>query len=243
MPNHSIDHLSSQRKAAKVAGGAYLFWMIGSILHHSLVELNLIVADNTATITRFIVNNELLFRVGIVIDLVLFTCGVILALALFILLRTIHKHLALLALILLSIQAAISVVIEFTSFIALLLLGGEGYLSAFNPEQLQAFVGLFLSLRPAGYNLAILFFSPGAIIFAYLFFKSRFIPRALAASGILAYSLMLAWAFVKIIVPNYKTAIVMSNMFELLCSLPVMLFQIVIGIWLLVKRIDVEQGK
>jgi len=238
MTNYSDESL---QKAAKVAGLVYLLWMIGSILHHSLVELNLIVSDNTASVANFITNNELLFRIGIAGDFLLFTCGVILSLALFIILRTVNHHLALFALIMLSIQAALSVVIELTSFIVLLLLNGKGYLSVFNTDQLQALVGLFLDLRPAGYNVVMLFFCPGSIIFMSLFFNSKYIPRILAASGILVYLLMLTWAFVKVVVPDYRTAIMMSGMFELLSAVPAMLFQITIGIWLLFKGVNIQQ--
>jgi len=111
-------------------------------------------------------------------------------------------------------------------------------LTVFKREQLQTLVGLVLNTRASGYNVVIMFFCPGSIIFAYLFFKSRYIPKTLAACGIFSFLLMLIWTFVKVILPNYKSMIVMAEMIALICSVPVLLFQIIIGIWLLFKGIN-----
>ena len=86
--------------------------------------------------------------------------------------------------------------------VVLLLLNGKGYLAVFETEQLQALVGLFLNVRAAGYDIAVLFFSLGSIIFYYLFFKSKYIPNKLPAWGIFSFLLMLVLAFVKIIIPT-----------------------------------------
>lgn len=111
-------------------------------------------------------------------------------------------------------------------------------MTVFKREQLQTLVGLVLNTRASGYNVVIMFFCPGSIIFAYLFFKSRYIPKTLAACGIFSFLLMLIWTFVKVILPNYKSMIVMAEMIALICSVPVLLFQIIIGIWLLFKGIN-----
>ena len=71
--------------------------MIGSILHFSIVKLNLIVSENTAEIANFIKTNELLFRIGIAVDLIIFINGMILFIALYVILKPVNKNLALLA--------------------------------------------------------------------------------------------------------------------------------------------------
>ena len=82
---------TSQHKAARVAGFACLIFMICSILHFYIVEVNLIVSENTAAIANFIKTNELLFRIGIAGDLIIFISSIILSLALYVILRTINK--------------------------------------------------------------------------------------------------------------------------------------------------------
>jgi len=228
---------TSQHEAGRVAGFMFLFFIVASILHYTVVELNLIVSDNTSEIANFIKINELLFRVGIAIDLILFISGIILSMALYVILKPVNKNLVLFALIMMLIQVTVAVVIELSSFSVLLLVNREDYLTVFETEQLQALLGLFLNVRAAGYSIVMLFFSLGFIIFFYLFLKSNYIPKIFAALGIFSFLLMLILTFVKIIIPNYTEIIGQVS------SVLVMLFQIIIGLWLLFKGIEVEQQK
>jgi Domain of unknown function (DUF4386) len=52
------------------------------------------------------------------------------------------------------------------------------------PGRLQALARLFTSLQGAGYLVGLVFFGLGPTVFAYLWLKSRYIPRALAALGV-----------------------------------------------------------
>lgn len=56
---------SSKRKAAKIAGAAYLFIILGSLLSMILVDAKLTVAGDTVATANNIMANELLFRIGI----------------------------------------------------------------------------------------------------------------------------------------------------------------------------------
>ena len=233
--------MKSIQRTARVAGFAYLFFIVGSLLHFSIIEINLIVSENTGAIAHFIQTHELQFRLGIVGDLIIFMTGIILAQALYVMLKIINKDLALLALILMLIQAALLIVIELTSFIALFFLNDNSYLTVFETEQLQALVGLFLKVRAAGYGLSMLFFCPALIIFSYLFFKSKYIPKILAVWGIFSLLLMLIMTLAKIIIPDgYIEMLVISAKIGLVSNISYMLFQITIGFWLLFKGVNVE---
>ena len=54
------------------------------------------------------------------------------------------------------------------------------------PKQLQALAQLFLAVEDDGYRIGGVFFGLASIVFAYLWFKSRYVPRILAALGIFA---------------------------------------------------------
>jgi len=54
------------------------------------------------------------------------------------------------------------------------------------PKQLQALAQLFLAVEADGYRIGGVFFGLASIVFAYLWFKSRYVPRILAALGIFA---------------------------------------------------------
>jgi hypothetical protein len=57
-------------------------------------------------------------------------------------------------------------------------------LRAFDTQQLQALAYTFVRAYDAGYLIGLVLFGLGSTVFADLWFKSRYIPRALAAWGI-----------------------------------------------------------
>jgi len=232
---------ASQRKAAKVAGLMFLFIVIGWTLNWTLVDSKLIVAGNATATVNNIMANELLFRIGITNQLIFSISGVVLALALYILLKPVNKNLALLALLLKLIEAIIGAVMVLVAFFALQMLNGITYLTVFKPEQLQDIVGLFLSVRSTGSTISMVFLGMNLIVFLYLLFKSKYVPGILAGFGILSYSLILVYSLANILVPQNATVLTMVNTISMIFFAPSILFELMIGIWLLIKGINVQQ--
>ena len=67
------------------------------------------------------------------------------------------------------------------SFATLRLYTAAHGVGPFQNEQLQALVRVTGSAYDNGFFIAWSFFSPGSLLFFYLFYKSRYNPRALAA--------------------------------------------------------------
>jgi hypothetical protein len=116
----------------------------------------------------------------------------------------------------------------------LLLLSGTGSSQALNAEQLTALARLFISLDTGGNRIGAVFFGLGSTMFCFLWFKSRYIPRLLAAWGILA-------SLVPVLVP--LAAIMFSSLADAplrraRTGIPIVIFEIVAGLWLLMKGID-----
>ena len=180
----------SLRRTVRVAGFLYLIIIVTSLLSMIFIDSKLIVPGDDAATFDNIAANELLFRIGVAYDLTMFASVVILAWALYVILKTVNKNLALLALFWRLGEAILGGVVVLISFIVLQLLNGGDYSTAFETGQLQALIGLFLNVRNAGLNIVIVFLCLGTIVFCYLFFKSRYVPRILAAWGIFSFSLM-----------------------------------------------------
>ncbi len=229
---------ASQHKAVKVAGFMFLFAFIVPTLNWAFVLSKLIVAENVMATAKNIMANELLFRIGITIELIMSVGLVVLATALYIILKPVNKSLALLALSLKLVEAAIVVAIVLVSFIALQILTGQAYLTAFTPEQLQAPVGFLLNRHTAMYSIPMVFLGLDMMVFSYLFFKSEYIPRKLAGFGILSFALIFIHALMFILAPKYATMPINQVIFWA----PSGLFEVTIGIWLLFKGINVQQG-
>ncbi len=228
----------SQHRAARVAGFMFLFSLIVPLLNWVFVLSKFIVAENAIATANNIMANELLFRIGITIELIMSVGLVVLALALYIILKPVNKNLALLGLSLKLIEAAIVAVIVLVSFIALQILNGQAYLTAFTPEQLQVLVGFLLNKHTALYSIPMVFLGLDMMVFSYLFFKSRYIPRILAGFGILSFALIFIHALMFILAPEY--AVMPIN--QIIFYAPSGLFEIIIGIWLLSKVSLYEKG-
>jgi len=224
---------SSPLVYARVAGLAYLITIMLGIFSVNFVESNLIVSGNNAETVKNIMENGMLFRVGIASEIMMYVLVVLLSLSLYVILKTVNSNLALLALLWRLGEAIIgggATVIS--GLIPLLLLKGE---TGFETGQLQALVGLFLDVRGAGLDVVLIFIGMGGTVFCYLFYKSRYIPRILAVWGILTYLTMLIISFVSILSPDLPETI------KLAFYAPGGLFEITVGFWLLFKGVNVQQ--
>ena len=217
---------------ARVAGFVYLITIITNILAVVFLDSKLLVPGNAAATFNNIMANQLLFRVGIAYNLIMFASVVLLSWALYVILKTVNKNLALLALLWRLVEAAVGCLMVLSSLIVLLLLNGEIYSAVFETEQLQALVGLLVGVSSAALSILFVFLSLGTIVFCYLFFKSRYIPRILSAFGIFSFLLALIGTFVSILIPNIAVMVFAA---------PAGLFELVIGLWLLLKGVNVEQ--
>jgi hypothetical protein len=220
---------------ARVAGLAHLVIAIVAVLYGLLVESKLIVSGNDAATANNIMANESLFRVGIVLVLIIYVSVVVASWALYVILRTVHKNLALLALLLRSAEAVLGAATVLISFVVLYVLGGNGRSNAFEPEQLQALAGRFLDVRTAGLDIVLIFIGLGATLFCYLLFRSKYIPRWLAGWGIFTYLSMLSLALASILFPSHPL------MLELVFYGVGELFELTLGFWLVFKGIDLQQ--
>ena len=228
---------TSQRKAARVAGFMFLFSFIVPTLNWALVLSKFIVTENVIATAKNIMANELLFRIGITIELIMSVGLIVLALALYIILKPVNKNFALLALILKLVEAAIAAAIVLVTFIALQVISGDAYLKVFSPEQLQVPVGFLLNKHTAIYSIPMVFLGLDMMVFSYLFLKSKYIPGIIADFGILSFALIFIHSLMFMLAPEYATMPINQIIFWT----PSGLFEIIIGIWLLIKGVKDQQ--
>lgn len=229
---HHIDD-TSPLVYARVAGLAYVIIILLGIFGVGFVESKLVVPGNNAATVNNIMANELLFRISIYSEIMMFALVILLSLALYVILKTVNRSLALLALLWRLGEAIIGGGITVLSgLIPLLLLNGD---AAFETEHLQALVGLFLNVRTAGLDIVLIFVGLGGTIFCYLFLTSKYVPGVLAAWGIVTYLSMLILAFISILFPNHPV------MIEYVLYALGGSFELVFGFWLLLKGVNVRQ--
>jgi hypothetical protein len=221
----------AQHTAAKVAGFLYLLTMVTGVFAEFYARGSLIVAGDAVQTAKNIAASEWLFRLGAVSNLITFAVDVILLLALYVVLKPINRNVALLAAFWRLAESSIQAVIILSDFVTLRFLSGADYLRAFDTQQLQALARVFVSVHLDGYRIGVVFFGLGSTVFAWLWFKSRYIPRGLAAWGIFS-SLVVAIVTLAIMVFPSLAAVVIPFYYA-----PIFIFEVILGVWLLVKGI------
>jgi hypothetical protein len=217
---------------ARVAGLMYLVVILLGIFSVSYIDTNIVVPGNDAATVNNILENELRFRISVLSEIVMYVLVVLLSLALYVVLKSVNNTLALLALLWRLGEAIIGgSVAVLSGLVPLLFLKHE---VAFETEQLQSLAGLFLGVRNAGLDVVLIFIGVGGTLFCYLFYKSKYIPRMLSVWGMFTYLSMLILAMTSILFPSLSETIKMAF------YAPGGLFEIIIGLWLLVKGINVE---
>jgi len=219
----------SQRKAAKVAGFAYLITFATVVYVNFGIHARLIVENNAET-ARNVLGHERLFRIGIAGDLIYCAGVVVLLTALYMILKPVNRGLALLAAFWRLVWVLMWLVMTLNLFDALRLLRGADYLRAFESERLQALAKLYLSTSFDYYYVGLLFGALASTVCGYLWFKSRYIPRALAAFGVISSAFCVACTLVFYIFPNFDKIV---NLWWF--DTPMGLFDIALSFWLLFK--------
>ena len=175
--------------------------------------------------------NEMLFRIGTASVLVLYMCVAALAWALYVLLRTVNRNLALLALLFRSAEAVLGAATLLIDFTLLALLKNGAVPHVLGTDQPLALAASLLEVRTASLDVVLAFVGAGGTLFCYLFLTSRSVPRMLAGWGILTYLSMLFLAFLSILIPAHPASI------ETTLYTAGALFEFVFGFWLLFKGV------
>jgi hypothetical protein len=219
----------SQRAAAKVVGFVYLFAMATSIFAELYARGQLIVPGDVVETARNIMAHERLFRLSIACHVITFAADVALITALYVVLRPVNRNLALFAAFLRMIETSVGVTAALHGFDVLRFLSGAEYLRVFEADRLQALARLSRSAHGAGLNVCFVFLGLGSTVFGYLWFKSGYIPKALAALGVFASLLLATTSFVLIIFPELAKILSRAYM------APIFVFEVTTGLWLLFK--------
>lgn len=219
---------------ARIAGGAYLAIVLAAFMYAGLVESQLVVPGDDALTAANILAHPLHFRFGIALVFLIYASVVIASWALYLVLRDVHESVALLALLFRMAEAILGATTILVSFAVLYLLGAEASASAFSPAELSALAGRLLEVRTAALDMVLLFIGVGATLFCYLLFRARLIPRPLAGWGILTYLSMFGLALVSILVPDHPQVL------ETVLYSAGGAFELLFGLWLLVKGVEVE---
>jgi hypothetical protein len=203
----TIDEL--QRTAARVAGLAFPISFVIVVAVNFGIFARLIIRGNPAETARNILAHETLFRIGVAGDMVYCVGVVVLLTALYVILKPVSQNLALLAAFGRLVHGLTWLLVTINLFTILRLLTDADYRRAFGPDQLSALARLYLSGYDA-YYVGLLFWALGAAVGSYLWFKSNYIPKALAAFGVISSAWCAVCTFVFYIFPDFSKVVSLS---------------------------------
>jgi uncharacterized protein DUF4386 len=228
MTTANIDN--SQRTAAKVAGWSYLL-SFAIVVFANYVLLNpLIIPRNAADTARNILAHSTQFRIALTLFLTYSVGAVVLATALYIILKPINRGLALAGALFRLVFAMSWLLSAIHSLGALRWLGTAPYLQVFEADRLQVLARTTVASTFDDYYVGLPFFGLAATVCAWLWLKSRYIPRGLSIFGVIASAWCVLCAYLFLIFPNFNK-IVNDYIFDT----PMALFELIVSIWLLVK--------
>ena len=208
-----------------------VFTIVGGAFGEVYVPSQIIASDAATTAAQLRASDGLL-RIGFAAYLVEAFSDVVLAWLFYVILRPVNRNLALLSAFFGIVSMTLFAVTEMFYFSAPMFLSGKKYLSAFSPDQLDAFATLFLSLYGGLSGLFMLFYGSGWILRGWLTFKSTYLPRFLGAIMILAGLGFVTKNVMKVLAPSYS--------FDLLLA-PMLLNAVAVAGWMLVRGVDREK--
>ena len=228
---HEISDAKVQIRYARIAGFVYLLLIVLFMGGQFLIS-HVEGTGDFAQRLQHITAGQLLYRIGLVLELLASLFTVLLAYALYVVLRSVNERIARLALYW-RLGEAFSGLLAFTSFALLSLQSNPAYVQSLGLVRVQAIVDLAHSADFASFNITTLFFSIGSTLFFYLFLQTRYIPRALSAFGLFASVVTLLTSVGDLLFPAYASVIQYG-------WIPIFISEIATGIWLLGFGVRVE---
>jgi Domain of unknown function (DUF4386) len=231
MTTDKIDN--SQRTAAKVAGIAGLLTFAIVVFGNFVLLGPLVVPRNAADTARNILAHQTQFRAALTCFISYDIGAIVLATALYVILGPINRGLALAGAFFRVVFATLWLIAPLNSLAALRLLGDAPYLKIFEPDRLQALARVQLAGSFDDYYVGLPFFGLAATLSAWLWLKSKYIPRGLSIFGVIASAWCVLCAFAYLILPNFNK-IVNDWWFDF----PMAVFELIVSFWLLFKGLN-----
>lgn len=218
---------------SRLAGLAYFVSIVVALINVNSIDASLIDHNNAAATFENISKHEGLFRLGLALEILMWALVILLSVTLFVTLAKVDYNLALIAMVFRVAEAVIGLGIVVTSgMVPLMLIHNADLVGT---QTAQALAATLIKAEGAGFDVALIFIGIGGTIFFYLFYKSRYIPRILSVWGIFTYLSMLTVSIASVMTPGFPEWV------KLALFAPGGIFEILIGLWLMIKGVDTRQ--
>jgi len=219
----------TQRIYARVAG-ILLLWLIVNVVVGGIIFPGIPASGTFAETAEKIRASEHLFRLQPTSLVIEFLSATVLAFALYVTLKPVNSLLALLAMIFHLQDVFLGNLVQMCSFVRLHLYTSQTFGNgAFSAPLL---LDLMRNIAAVTENIGGICFGIALLLFFYLFFKSRYIPKIISGFGFCASTIWIALYFARLIFPEQRAV------FWSICF-PLMGVAIVVtGVWLMIFAVS-----
>ena len=233
----ATDPSESLQQLARVAGLLVLALVVLGPFSILYVPSRIVVDSDAAATASNLADNETLFRLGMFSDIAILLIEVGVSAVLYVLFRAVSPALSLASAMARLAQAAVMGANLLNSAVLLLLVGGSGYLAAFDRAQLDALVALFFDLHEHGVSVGQTFFGLSLLLLGVLIRRADLVPRVFGSLMLLAAAGYLADSIGPFLVPESEAPLaVIVGVTSVVGELPFFL-------WLLVKGVAVRPDR
>lgn len=216
--------MNSIKKGSRILGIAFLLQFVTSFASGVFVQPALIVSGDIGETMQRIAGNPALMRGYILLDMLTALGVIFLGVMLYETLKEENEKVALVALSFYILEGALLAASRLDAFSLLRI--SQAYAAAGEPLYLQSMAEVALEAMDfVGFQLHMLAFCAGAILFYFLLYRSRAVPAVLSLWGLVT------------VVP--LLAATLLGIFEIevpfIVAVPYVPFELVIGVWILVK--------
>ena len=219
--------MNAYRKTATIVGALFLTAMVTYLVGASIIDSFISSPDYLNEVAA----NENTVIIAVLLELVNVVAVIGIGVGMFPVLKKQNEALALSYVAFRIVEATLLVVAVVSPLLLIAL--SQAYLAteAAEVSNFQTFGTLFITARAHLSGLLLtLFFSLGAFILYYLLYRSKLVPRWLSIWGLIAVVLVLTWNLLETYGISFNVGIIFG--------LPIILNEIVLGIWLIVKGFD-----
>jgi hypothetical protein len=225
------------KRYARLAGILYLAIIVLGLFGELQVRGSLVVpGDAAATLSR-IAASPGLWRAGIVGDLLMQVCDVPVIVIFYLLLRPVHRGIALFATLINLVQTAVLVANKLNLLLPLFLIDDAGTLGAFSAAQRAALSQLAINAHGYGFGIGLIFFGFACLARGWLIYRSDFLPRVLG--------LLLAVAGVSYLLNSLALLLApaLADALFPFVLLPAFVGELSLALWLTFRGVNTDRWK
>jgi len=230
----------SLRSIARFTGIGYLIIFFTGFFSNFFVLEGMMVSGDAAATCKNIIDQNMLFRSGILSFFLMVIFDVLLAWTLYLLLAPVNKKLSLLSAWLRLVNGTIFGVALYHLFSVLHFTGNADYLNVMDQGLLQVQAMLSIQAFNDTWLVGLVFFGLHLFFLGYLIFKSGYIPRFIGVLLIIAAAGYLIDSFAHFLLIDYE---VYKDFFLMIVVIPGVVGELSLTMWLLFRGAKVPEIK